>query len=223
MNIPNTRRVTVVWCVRAPVAKVVRPVATAAFTPLFSIKVVFSLKSTYLPVYTTNATVTAVVEVRITTASIALTRMNSRIEKKFTLAQPRIKVSTLGPRSRLGVPAPRRPNFTNKKVNLKTNLLIDPCASPREKSNGTLTVRSGRENVETLIPKLSVETTYVAIAALTPVFTTILTDRESASKLVPIKSIITMAAVEEDRTRVATNTFASIFAIWPAATVAKTS
>lgn len=46
LNIPNIKRVKVVSSVRAPLASVVRPVATAALTPLFKISVVFNLKST---------------------------------------------------------------------------------------------------------------------------------------------------------------------------------
>lgn len=112
-----------------------------------------------MPVYTTSATVTAVVEVRITTASTALTNKNRRTEKNFTLAQPRIKVSTLGPVPRLGVPVPRQESFTKRKEKLKTNLLIDPWPSPLEKTSGRVTVRRGRVNVVTLIPNLKTETT----------------------------------------------------------------
>ncbi len=95
-----------------------------------------------------------------------------------------------------------------------------PCPEPESRK---FIVTSGMVRTETLVPKFSYDISYVAIAALTPVFTTILTVRVSASRFVPMKSIITIAAVEEDRTIEATLRFASMFPRGPDATVERKS
>ncbi len=119
-----------------------------------------------------------------------------------------------------------------KKFN-KTEFIDPPPLDPANTKRTTLTAfktgvrvlgpSSRRKKSLSILPlTLFTVTTYVATVAFMPVFTTMFIDRRRATTFEPIKFIITMAAVDEDRTIVAIVKFKKKFSTGAESTAVRT-